>query len=150
MSEETNSESAASAPQLSPQGLALYKQMLDDIIFIKRQQWATTNYAALLYAAMIWFKHNIAIAPRAVCALSAFAVVTALVAIALLIRFQYDLGKLRERVATANNYWFVGKEKRSFDIKDKDEDPFVRGWHILIPLILVCIGGAALVIFALN
>ena len=147
MSDETHTAIATSTSQLSPQGLILYKQMLDDTAFIKRQQWATTNYAALLYAAMIWFKHNIDIGSSAVFTLSAAAIVTALVAIGLLIWFQYDLGKLRQRIATANNYCFVGNEKEKLGVKETDEHPFTRGWHILLALILVCAGGAALVIF---
>jgi hypothetical protein len=44
--------------QLSAQALALYQRMLEDATFIKRQQWATTNYAALIYAAIIWLARN--------------------------------------------------------------------------------------------
>ena len=124
--------------------------MLDDTAFIKRQQWATTNYAALLYAAMIWLKHNIDIGSCAVFTLSAAAILTALVAFYLLIRFQYDLSKLRKRIATANNYCFVGNEKKELGVEETDKDPFARGWHILLALILVCVGGAALVLFALH
>jgi membrane-bound acyltransferase YfiQ involved in biofilm formation len=106
-------------PQLTPHALALYNKMLDDLNFIKRQQWATTNYAALLYAAMVWFgQHS---EPRAICPLSTLAIITALVAIGLLFKFQHDLGKLRERIAKVSKYCFAGKEKEVFDIKDQDE-----------------------------
>ena len=111
MTDETNSAAATGAPQLSPQGLILYIQMLDDTAFIKRQQWATTNYAALLYAAMIWFKHNIDIGSCAVFTLSAAAIVTALVAFYLLIRFQYDLSKLRKAHRDCEQLLFRRKRK---------------------------------------
>jgi hypothetical protein len=119
---------------------------LDDVNFIKRQQWATTNYAALLYAAIVWFGQH----SGSVCALSTLAIITALFAVGLLIRFQYDLGKLRGRIATANDYCFAGKEKDSLGIEARDKDPFARGWEVLLALILVCAGGAMLVLAALN
>jgi hypothetical protein len=141
-------EATGDIPQLTPHALALYNQMLDDLNFIKRQQWATTNYAALLYAAMVWFgQHS---GPGAICPLSTLAIITALVAIGLLFKFQHDLGKLRERIAKVNKYCFAGKEKEVFDIKDRDEDRFTRGGPILGALILVCAIGAALVLIALN
>jgi hypothetical protein len=141
-------EAAEDTPQLSQNALTLYKQMLDGLNFIKRQQWATTNYAALLYAAMVWFgQHS---GPKAICPLSMLAIITALVAIGLLVKFQLDLGKLRERIAKVNKYCFAGKEKEVFDVRDQDEDPYTRGGWILAALILVCTVGAALVLIALN
>ncbi len=39
-------EVGTGSPQLSQQGLILYARILEDATFIKRQQWAVTNYAA--------------------------------------------------------------------------------------------------------
>jgi hypothetical protein len=83
--------------QLSPQALTLYKRMLEDTVFIKRQQWATTNYAALIYAAIIWLAHNWAIPGGIACVLIGFSGVTAAIGIGLLMRFQFDLCELRKR-----------------------------------------------------
>jgi hypothetical protein len=141
-------EAPGDIPQLTPHALTLYKQMLGDLNFIKRQQWATTNYAALLYVAMVWFGQRSG--PIAICPLSTLAILTALVAIGLLFKFQHDLGKLRERIATVSKYCFAGKEKEIFDIKDQDEDRFTRGGLILAALISVCVVGAVLVLIALN
>jgi hypothetical protein len=141
-------EAAGGTPPLSPQGLILFKQMLDDVNFIKRQQWATTNYAALLYAAIVWFGQHTT--PRAIWALSTLAIVEAIIAILLLFKFQYDLGKLRKRIATVTNDCFIGKEKASFEIKPQDKDRFTRGGLILAALILVCVFGAVLVLIVLN
>ena len=97
---------AENSKQLSPQALALYQRMLEDATFIKRQQWATTNYAALIYAAIIWFAHNTTIADGIGSLLFALSAITAVVGTGLLIWFQYDLYKLRKRIAAANNYSF--------------------------------------------
>ncbi len=134
--------------QLSPQALALYKRMLEDTVFIKRQQWATTNYAALIYAAIIWLAHNWSIPAGIACVLIVFSAVTAAIGVGLLIWFQVDLGVLRKRIATASNYSFGTNEKAGFQIKNTDEHPFARGSHILASLITVCIAGAVLAIFA--
>ncbi len=104
----------------------------------------------LIDAAIIWFRHNLVVDSKVACALAVLAVVTALVAVCILIWFQFDLYKLRQRIVSANNYCFVGKEKDGLGIKSIDDNPFGRGGHILAALILVCVGGVALVLFALN
>jgi hypothetical protein len=43
------------SPKLSDQGLVIYKALVDQITFIKKQQWTITNYAALLYGAIFVF-----------------------------------------------------------------------------------------------
>jgi hypothetical protein len=124
--------------------------MLEDTVFIKRQQWATTNYAALIYAAIIWLAHNWSIPPGIACVLIVFSGVTAAIGVGLLIWFQVDLCRLRKRIADANNYAFGASEKAGLGIKDADAHPFARGSHILASLITVCIAGAALAIFAVS
>jgi hypothetical protein len=122
--------------------------MLDDLNFIKRQQWATTNYAALLYAAMVWFgQHS---EPRAICPLSTLAIITALVAIGLLFKFQHDLGKLRRAHRKSKQVLFRRERERGFRYKRSRRDRFTRGGPILGALILVCAIGAVLVLIALN
>ena len=123
--------------------------MLDDTRFIKRQQWATTNYVALIYAAIIWLGQKYPASLKLSCALSVVAVIAGVAAIGLLVAFQYDLCKLRKRIEITSNYCYAGQEKRAFDIK-KDEHPFGRGWHILAALIAVCGFGAVLVLFVLD
>jgi hypothetical protein len=43
---------ANGARQMSPHIEAGYKEAVENIIFLKRQQWAATNYAVLVYAAI--------------------------------------------------------------------------------------------------
>jgi hypothetical protein len=43
----------ANAAQQMPEHVeAVYKAAVDNIIFLKRQQWLATNYALLVYAAI--------------------------------------------------------------------------------------------------
>ena len=42
------------APRQMPRHVeAAYKDAVDNIVFLKRQQWVTTNYAVLIYAAIL-------------------------------------------------------------------------------------------------
>ncbi|HEX4410528.1 MAG TPA: hypothetical protein VH206_17290 [Xanthobacteraceae bacterium] len=143
-------EDSGDSVVLSPQALILYKQMLDDTVFIKRQQWAVTNYTALIYAGIIWFAHNLSPPPKTSCILSGFSILAGAVSIGILIWFQCDLSKLRMRIANTNNYAFGKNEKRGFVIKHEDNSPFARGGHILGALIMVCLSGALLAVFALT
>ena len=36
--------------QLSEHGMVIYKAMLDQLNFLKKQQWTITNYLVLIYA----------------------------------------------------------------------------------------------------
>ena len=102
--------------ELSPQGLAMYELMLKDTAFIKRQQWATTNYTALIYAAIIWVVHNLSVSEKQNCVLMLLVIATGSISIGILIKFQCELGKLRKRIAHANNT-FLGSRTKSKDFK---------------------------------
>lgn len=135
---------------LSPQGQTMYELMLKDTAFIKRQQWAVTNYAALIYAAIIWIAHNLRHMSQALsCVLMSFAIITAVVSIGILVWFQFDLSNLRIRIAHANDSLFSDDEKAALSLRYSEPDPFTRGWHILAALVLVCAAGGLLAIFAI-
>lgn len=135
--------------ELSPQGLAMYELMLKDTAFIKRQQWATTNYTALIYAAIIWVVHNLSVSEKQNCVLMLLVIATGSISIGILIKFQCELGKLRKRIAHANNTFLGEDEIKGLQVRLPDEDPYTRGWHILVALILVCGAGAVVAFFVL-
>jgi hypothetical protein len=138
------------ADKMSEQLLVLYKARLDDIGFLKRQQWSATNYLTLIYAAIVWLGLNPKRDSQLSFILSAIAVAAAILAIALLLKFQCDLGKLRSRnSAVHKSYFFTDKEREVFDVKD-DPNPYQRGGLVLIALISVAVVGAILVVCALN
>jgi hypothetical protein len=128
--------------------------MLDGITFLKRQQWAVTNYLALIYAALIWYGRNLrdstgSISPRLFFALSITAIVAAIVAIGLLIWFQHDTGELRKRITRIHMSCFNENEQDVFGLQPYAH-PYGRGWHVLVALIMVCAFGAILVIFSVQ
>jgi hypothetical protein len=91
-------------PQMSPQGLITYKAISDQFDFIKKQQWATTNYVVLIYAAIVWIGQHVEMSRWL---LSAATTGTGAAGIGLLVWFQYDLGELRKRAETANAAFFL-------------------------------------------
>jgi hypothetical protein len=85
MSESTDS------PQMSQQALITYKAISDQFDFLKKQQWATTNYLVLIYAAIAWFGHNVTLPTWLLCTLSGITVFAGIVGAGILVWFQYDL-----------------------------------------------------------
>jgi hypothetical protein len=147
MSDQALSEQTSS-PKMSEQALITYKAISDQFDFLKKQQWATTNYLVLVYAAIAWFGHNVMLPSWLICALSALTVIAGIVGAGLLVWFQYDLGQLRKRAEAANNALFSTHERQVLSLHPYPH-PYGRGWHVLAALILVCLVGAFLVIVAL-
>jgi hypothetical protein len=145
--QQPTSEQTAS-PQMSEQALITYKAISDQFDFLKKQQWSTTNYLVLIYAAIAWFGHNVILSPWLTCALSGITVFAGIVGAGVLVWFQYDLGELRKRAETANVALFSQHEAQALGLKPY-RHPYGRGWHVLAALILVCVVGAFLVVVAL-
>jgi len=141
-------------PAVTPQALEVYKALLAQVDFIKKQQWVVTNYAVLIYAAIVWVGKNaepISTLPRSFLSFVIF--VTAAYSIRLLYRFQLDLRDARIRLDEANAYCFNDKQRdalklREFGVEDL-EGPFWRGWEVLLALVLVCFVGAVVAVYAL-
>ncbi len=53
----------AESPKVSEQALLVYKSIIDQFEIIKKQQWATTNYAVLIYAAIGWIDQHVEASP---------------------------------------------------------------------------------------
>lgn len=132
-------------PKMSEPALLVYKSILDHFEVIKKQQWTTTNYAALIYAAIVWVGHNVQRGPLLSCALGALGIGVGVIAIGLLISFQYDLGELRKRATAAEDKVLSNEERQTLGLEPY-EHPYLRGWNVLAALIMVCLFGAGLVV----
>ena len=89
--------------QVALQALLVYKARLDEIDFIKKQQWVVTNSVALIYVAIVWVGRN----PSHPSALllwlfSAAIIVAGLIALGLLERFRHDLNEAKVALNKAN------------------------------------------------
>jgi hypothetical protein len=141
-------------PAVTPQALEVYRTRLTQVDFAKKQQWVVTNYAVLIYAAIVWVGKNAEpISTLLRCFLSFVIFVTGICAIGLIIRFQFVLRDARLRLDEANAYCFTDKQRdvlklREFGV-EHFEGPFWRGWEVLLALVLVCFVGATVAVCAL-
>jgi hypothetical protein len=135
----------AESPKVSEQALLVYKAIIDQFDIIKKQHWATTNYAVLIYAAIVWIDQHVEASPLFSWVLVFVAICVGVISISLLIWFQIDLGKLRKRAEHANDRLFSEEERDALDLKPW-RHPYLRGWHVSLALILVCLVGALLVV----
>jgi len=135
----------AESPKVSEHALLVYKSIIDQFDIIKKQQWATTNYAVLIYAAIVWIDQHVEASPTFSWVLEAMTIFVGVISIGLLIWFQIDFCKLRKRAEHANSKLFSEEERNALDLKPW-RHPFWRGWNVLVALIAVCLFGAVLVV----
>ncbi len=135
----------AESPKVSEQALLVYKSIIDQFEIIKKQQWATTNYAVLIYAAIGWIDQHVEASPTFSWFLAAMTILVGVISIGLLISFQIDLGGLRKQAEHANSRLFSEEERNALCL-EAYRSPYWRGWHVLIVLIAVCLFGAVLVV----
>jgi hypothetical protein len=149
----------AESPKVSAQALVVYKSIIDQFDIIKKQMWATTNYAVLIYAAIFWIDERVKASLIFSWVLVGVTIGVGLMATILLILFQIDLGKLRNRAEHANNELFSKEERDALELEARREskwiliflfpaNPYLRGWNVLLALSLVCLVGAVLVVGA--
>jgi hypothetical protein len=134
-------------PQVSQPVLTIYKARLDQIDFIKKQQWVVTNYAVLIFAAIIWMGSNVPTIP--INTLAGIVILAAITAITLLVWFQHDVCVSRKLLDKANDYCFSGAEREALNIQSY-KHPFARGLNVLVALIGVCVVGAVTALFSLG
>src|SRR5262245_553133 len=135
-------------PEVTPQALELYKARLAQIAFIKKQQWIVTNYAVAIYAAIVWVGKNVETISAGLRWLVSSVILTGVCAVGLLIKFQWDLMKERERADKATAYCFTKDQRITLDLPDYQHS-FLRGCEVVAALIIVCLVGAAVVVWIL-
>jgi hypothetical protein len=147
----------AESPKVSAQALLVYKSIIDQFDIIKKQMWATTNYVVLIYAAIVWIDQHVEASPTFSWVLVAVTIGVGVISTGLLILFQIDLGKLRERAKHANKKLFSEEERDALELEPRPVSkwwdyiffpakPYLRGWNVLLALSLVCLVGAVLVV----
>jgi len=135
--------------KLSEQGSIAYKAMLDQINFLKRQQWIITNYLVLIYAAIFWLEQHIQrLTATEKCLLAILAVATGICGVGLLSLIQHDLGQARLLIQEAEDKIFDAEERSALGIQ-RYRNPHLRGFSFLITLIGVAVFGAVLLIWSL-
>ena len=123
---------------------AAYRDAVDNIIFLKRQQWVATNYALLVYAAIFVisaqyfqrtdFARNL---------LGIVAIVAFFIHWYMMFLFQSAIEKFRSRLYWIYRTYFKREEQAGLDLPVVPE-PFWVQWQVAGGLVLVSFVGLVL------
>jgi hypothetical protein len=119
---------------------AAYRDAVDNIIFLKRQQWIATNYALLIYAAIFVvaaeyfsktaFARNL---------LGILAIATFLIHGYAMFLFQQAIEKFRGRLYWIYRAYFTSNERAGLDLPAGPLSPMaqweVAGWLVAVSLV---------------
>src|SRR6266487_1305621 len=120
---------------------AAYKDAVDNIIFLKRQQWVATNYALLVYAAIFvisaqYFSRT----DFARNALGIVAIATFLIHCYIMFVFQRAIDKFRSRIYRT---YFNGEEQAGLDLPLRPQSSWSQ-MEVTVGLVLVSFVGLVL------
>ncbi len=122
---------------------AAYKDAVDNIIFLKRQQWLATNYALLVYAAIFVISaHYFSRTDLARNWLGVLTIATFVIHWYMLHLFQREIEKFRNRLGWIYRTYFSAEERTGLDVKL--EPPNWYQPEVYIGLIAVSFVGAVL------
>jgi cellobiose-specific phosphotransferase system component IIC len=123
---------------------AAYKDAVDNIIFLKRQQWVATNYALLVYAAIFvisaqyFSRTDFARNSLGIVALATFFIHWYMMYV-----FQRAIDKLRARLYWIYRTYFNGDEQAGLDLPLRPKSSWVQ-WQVAGGLVLVSFVGLVL------
>jgi hypothetical protein len=123
---------------------AAYRDAVDNIIFLKRQQWVATNYALIVYAAIFvisaqYFSRT----DFARNTLGIVAIVAFFIHWYMMVLFQSAIEKFRSRLYWIYRTYFNGEEQTELNLPVAPE-PFWVQWQVAGALVLVSFVGLVL------
>jgi hypothetical protein len=127
----------------SPQMVIVHKDAIDNIMFLKQQQWRVTNYAIAIYAAIFAVFRAY---PPVACERVALAFIVMAVfsySSYLLAKLQWSMTKYRRRLARINSECFTDKEVEDLELF-RDPKKYFHDGELLIVLIAASLIGAGL------
>jgi hypothetical protein len=90
----------------------LYKGAIDNVIFLKRQQWIITNYSLVAYAAVVALAKNATAVEKTILVL--LAVAASFYAVSCMLHTQHTLGKLRASIDHIYRTHFTEQERADY------------------------------------
>jgi len=136
---------ANAAEQMPEHVGAAYKDAVDNILFLKRQQWLATNYALLLYAAIFLISaHYFNRTDLARNWLGVLTIATFMIHWYMLHLFQRGIDKFRNRLAWIYRTYFTGDERVGLDVQVEEPRSYWYQPEVYIGLMAVSFVGAVL------
>jgi amino acid permease len=123
---------------------AAYKDAVDNIIFLKRQQWVATNYALLVYAAI--FVISAQYFSRTDFARNSLGIVVIaifLIHCYIMFVFQGTIDKFRSRLYWIYRTYFNGEEQAGLDLPLRPQSSWTQ-MEVTVGLVLVSFVGFVL------
>jgi amino acid permease len=123
---------------------AAYKGAVDNIIFLKRQQWVATNYAILLYAAIFVISAQFfSRTDFARNSLGVVAIATFFIHLYIMHVFQRAIDRFRHRLYWIHRTYFNGEQQAGLDLP-LEPPSFWAQWEVAVGLVLVSFVGFVL------
>jgi len=136
---------ANAAEQMPEHVGAAYKDAVDNILFLKRQQWLATNYALLLYAAIFLISaHYFTRTDIARNWLGVLTIATFIIHWYMLHLFQREIDKFRNRLAWIYRTYFTADERVGLDVQVEEPRSYWHQPEVYIGLMAVSFVGAVL------
>jgi hypothetical protein len=120
---------------------AAYKDAVDQVVFLQRQQWMATNYAILVYAAIFiisarfFQRTDFARNSLGIVAIATFFIHWYMMAV-----FQRQIDKFRARLYWIYRTYFNGEEQAGLDLPLEPQPSWVQ-WQVAGGLVLVSFVG---------
>jgi hypothetical protein len=135
----------ANAAQQMPEHVGTaYKDAVDNIIFLKRQQWLATNYALLVYAAIFVISaHYFSRTDLARNWLGVLTIATFMIHWCMLHLFQRAIEKFRNRLGWIYRTYFSAEERAGLDVQPEPRSNWYQP-ELYIGLIAVSFVAAVL------
>jgi hypothetical protein len=126
----------------------VYEDALANIMFLKQQQWMTTNYTILIYAAIFAIANLIPLYDWEIHVLAGFVMSSFFVSNVILDRMQRSLSKFRSRLIFINSVYFTDEERVGLNAKVEPKS-YYHDWQVIVGLIGVTFFGAAVTLYFL-
>ena len=137
-------KTGAAMPDMTTDEQVVYKNMVENLAFMKRQQWAITTYVVIILVGLFGLTQG-KINPNAVEGLSCIVGAGCLLACYLLFRIQVDIATQRRSLENAAERHFTADQRSRFGMRYNH--PFFHDFDFVVVFMLVCIATAWFVIF---
>jgi hypothetical protein len=164
-------------PAMSDHVSIIFRELLDEMKSMKRQQWTITNYFLLIGAAIFYLRDKADVYHFHTW-LRAIAVIAAVLAVSMLLRIQWNMAGVRFRIDKLHKSYFDPQELVDVGLSSQEIDTlakqscqhcfellrkgsltkessrhcfrlFSQGWEFLLALGLVVVIAAILIVLAL-
>jgi hypothetical protein len=139
----------ANAERQMPEHVAAaYRDAVDNILFLKRQQWLATNYVLLLYAAVFVISaHYFSRTDVARNWLGVITIAAFVVHWWMLHLFQFSIAKFRNRLGWIYNNYFSEQERVGLDLRLEPRSYWYQAEVYVVLLVISFIGALLTAIY---